>query len=168
MQQGLGALAACEMLVKAREFSEYRQLAVIDEDGRTAHFTGSRGLGIHAAATGEGCIAVGNLLKSKFVVQAMVDGFLGTPPDEPLGERLLRGLEAGYDAGAEATASVRAAGMLVADRYTWPTVDLRVDWHEQPIRELRTIWELFRPEMENFVVRAVNPTRAQIEDVAAT
>ena len=164
MEQGLGARAACDALVKAREFADYRQLALVDQDGLSAHFTGARGLGIHAAAEGDACVAVGNLLKSEDVVTAMVNGYEGTPGDSPLAERLMTALEAGLAAGAEADAPLRAAGLLVADRYTWPTVDLRVDWHEKPIEELRMIWNLYRPEAENFVLRAVNPPTARNEE----
>lgn len=164
MELGYSARAACEELSRAREFSEYRQLAAIDQDGNTGHFTGARGLGIHAAAEGDGCVAVGNLLQSKDVVSAMVDGYRAAGDDIILGERLMAGLEAGLAAGAEADAPLRAAGLLVADRYTWPTTDLRVDWHEEPIAELRRIWDMYLPELENFVMRSVNPAEARNEE----
>src|SRR5215204_337513 len=45
-------------------------------------------------------------------------------------------LEAGLAAGGE-TGEERSAGLHVADVHDWPVVDLRVDWHDEPIAELR-------------------------------
>ena len=48
----------------------------------------------------------------------------------------------------------------MADRYTWPVVDLRVDWHDEPIAELRRIWSVYAPQLEAYITRAVNPAAA--------
>src|SRR4029079_5095648 len=73
--------------------------------------------------------------------------------------RALRGVEAGLAAGGE-EGRVRSAGMLVADRWTWPIVDLRVDWHEEPIAELRRVWEIYQPQMGDYLTRALDPASA--------
>jgi uncharacterized Ntn-hydrolase superfamily protein len=50
---------------------------------------------------------------------------------------------------------VHSAGMLIVDRTSWPLTDLRVDWHEtDPIGELRQIWRLWRPQMDDYITRA--------------
>ena len=56
----------------------------------------------------------------------------------PLAERLVRALEAGLAAGGE-HAPVRSAHLLVVERESFPLIDLRVDWHDAPIAELRSI-----------------------------
>jgi uncharacterized Ntn-hydrolase superfamily protein len=55
---------------------------------------------------------------------------------------------------------VRSVGMTVVDRWPWPIVDLRVDWHEEPIAELRRVWDVYRPQMTDYLTRALNPASA--------
>ena len=158
LQQGHGAASAMAQMVAAGRFPEYRQLSIVDADGAVAHHSGAKTLGCHASATGSGCIAAGNILKSERVPQAMIDAFLSAR-GEHMAERVLRGLEAGLAAGGE-EGSVRSAGMLVVDRWTWPIVDLRVDWHEEPIAELRRVWEIYQPQMGDYLTRALDPASA--------
>ena len=43
----------------------------------------------------------------------------------------------------------------------WPLVDLRVDWtDDDPIVELRRLWERYEPQMDDYVARALNPNEA--------
>ena len=43
----------------------------------------------------------------------------------------------------------------------WPLVDLRVDWAEHdPIGELGKLWSAYRPQMNDYVTRALDPTQA--------
>jgi uncharacterized Ntn-hydrolase superfamily protein len=80
-------------------------------------------------------------------------------PGKHLGERLLNGLRAGLDAGGE-TAPVRSAGLYVVDRFVWPVIDLRVDWHDDPIAELGRVFAEYFPQMNDYIQRAVDPTKA--------
>lgn len=68
-------------------------------------------------------------------------------------------LEAGLDAGGE-TDDEHAAGLHVAHMFDWPVVDLRVDWHDAPIAQLRALWERYRPQQKDYVARAMNPAAA--------
>jgi uncharacterized Ntn-hydrolase superfamily protein len=158
LRRGYGAKAVIEQLVQAGAFPEYRQLAVVDQDGRTASHSGAKTLGIHAVAEGLGCIAAGNLLAAPGVPAAMVAGFLAAD-GEHLAERLLRGLEAGLAAGGEA-GPVHSAGLRVADRHVFPICDLRFDWSDAPIADLRRGWEVYRPQMPDYLQRAIDPTAA--------
>jgi uncharacterized Ntn-hydrolase superfamily protein len=158
LQQGHGAASAMAQMVAAGRFSEYRQLSIVDAEGAVAHHSGAKTLGCHASATGVGCVAAGNILKSERVPEAMVAAFLAAH-GEHMGERVLRALEGGLAAGGE-EGPVRSAGMIVVDRWAWPIVDLRVDWHEEPIAELRRIWEVYRPQMGDYLTRALDPASA--------
>ena len=158
LQQGYGAASAMAQMVAARPFSEYRQLTIVDADGAVAHYSGARTLGTHRAATGEGCVAAGNLLSSERVPEAMVSAFLGAA-GQHMAERLLAAVEAGLSAGGE-VGPVKSVGMTVVDRWPWPIVDLRVDWHEEPIAELRRVWGVYRPQMADYLTRALNPPAA--------
>ena len=62
-----------------------------------------------------------------------------------LGARLVAGLAAGLDAGGE-EGPVRSAGMLVADKVSWPVADLRVDWDDAPVQRLADLWAVWEPQ----------------------
>jgi len=158
LARGFGAQATLDQLVKAGPYPEYRQVAVVDGWGGVAHHSGAKTLGNNNVVTGPGCVAAGNLLKTTAVPQAMMDGFLARP-DEHLAERLIQGLEAGLVAGGE-VGPVHSAGVYVVDRYPWPICDLRVDWHDAPVAELRRIWGLYQPQMADYLTRALDPTKA--------
>ena len=135
----------------------WRQLAVIDRAGGTAWYHGDRIASIHAAAEGEGCCAIGNIIRTEAVPGAMVETFEGAA-EEHLAERLLLALEAGLAAGGERK-QVKSAALLVVDDQPFPLVDLRVELDRAPLAELRFLWEVYRPRMEVFVTRAVDPDR---------
>ncbi|WLH48793.1 DUF1028 domain-containing protein [Pseudomonas beijingensis] len=155
---GLAAQAALERTLARNGYSQYRQVALIDAEGRTAMFSGEQTLGIHNAVAGEQCVAAGNLLANVAVIEAMVTAFeLG---DGCLASRLMSALQAGQAAGGEAGA-VHSAALSVVDDLTWPIVDLRVDWAgENPIGELEKLWLAYQPQLQDYLTRALNPTLA--------
>ena len=64
------------------------------------------------------------------------------------------------EAGSE-TGPVHSAGLLVAGENSWPLIDLRVDWTDNnPLAELRFLWDRYAPQMEDYVSRAINPSSA--------
>lgn len=154
---GHAAAEVIARLVAATPFSSYRQLAVVDAQGRTGFFSGSGTLGTYAAAEGAGCVAVGNLLADAGVPAAMIAGFAAA--EGHLAARLIAGLAAGEAAGGE-EGPVRSAGVVVADRLAWPVVDLRVDWHDQPLAALQQVWDVYGPQVDDYVRRAVDPSAA--------
>jgi uncharacterized Ntn-hydrolase superfamily protein len=157
LEAGMTAGAALRAVIDGRSHTDYRQLLVVDLEGTTAVHSGSQVLGVWGDARGNGCAAGGNLLADAEVPAAMVAAF-GTAAGH-LGERLMQALEAGLKAGGEA-GPVRSAGVKVADRLSWPLVDLRIDWAEGPIGMLRTAWDVYAPQMLAYVQRAEDPTRA--------
>ncbi|MDA3888420.1 MAG: DUF1028 domain-containing protein, partial [Allgaiera sp.] len=74
-------------------------------------------------------------------------------------DRLIAGLEAGLAAGGEA-GPVHSAGLLIVDRQPWPWAELRIDWSDAPIAELRKAWKVYAPQAEDYVTRALDPTAA--------
>jgi uncharacterized Ntn-hydrolase superfamily protein len=157
MAEGLSAADALARIAREAEHIGWRQLAAVDRAGGTAHYTGAKALGSHAVAEGQGCIALGNLLAGPGVPRVMIAGF--TNAAGPFAERLLIGLESGLAAGGE-EGPVRSAGLLVADRQAWPVVDLRVDWHDRPIAALRALWTEYAPQLDAYVIRALDPDAA--------
>ncbi|GIS89091.1 MAG: hypothetical protein CM1200mP18_18010 [Gammaproteobacteria bacterium] len=51
-------------------------------------------------------------------------------------------------------------GLAGRSEQPWPLVDLRVDWAERPVDELRQCWERYEPEMMAYLTRALNPGAA--------
>jgi uncharacterized Ntn-hydrolase superfamily protein len=157
LELGLPAAAALATVVTGRPHIDYRQLLVIDRAGATAIHSGRQVLGTWGEAQAGDCAAGGNLLADELVPMAMVEAFGRATGN--LGERLMQALEAGLRAGGEA-GPVHSAGLKVADRLSWPLIDLRIDWADDPIGLLRQAWEVYAPQMGAYVQRAEDPTQA--------
>ncbi|OCW27161.1 DUF1028 domain-containing protein [Pseudomonas aylmerensis] len=154
LEQGLAPSEALATLVE-QDHSHYRQVTVIDSQGRTAHFSGAQTLGIHHALSGEQCVAAGNMLADAGVIAAMVRAF--EMATGPLAERLLAAMQAGQAEGGEA-GPVHSAALVVVDDLLWPIVNLRVDWaDEDPIGALDQLWQAYRPQLQAYIDRALNP-----------
>jgi len=158
LQQGLGAAAALEAALRSTAFGAYRQLVVLGAEGAPAIHSGTAALGQVATAIGEHSAAAGNLLARTEVPAAMVSAFEAAGGH--LGARLLHALQAGAQRGGEA-GPVHSAGLLVVREVSWPIVDLRVDWSEHdPLGALAAIWELYAPQIDDYVRRALDPAAA--------
>ena len=158
LAQGLDARAAGELALAGTPFSAYRQLIVMSRFGAPFIHTGERVLGVGGQACGVDVVAAGNLLASREVPEAMIRGFESSAGS--LGGRLLNALGAGLAAGGEA-GPVHSAGLLVFREVSWPIVDLRIDWSdEDPLGALIALWQRYSPQIEDYVQRAIDPTRA--------
>jgi uncharacterized Ntn-hydrolase superfamily protein len=155
---GKTAAETVAALVASTPHHGWRQLAVVDAAGRTAHYSGHLIASIHAGVTGDGVVAVGNLLKNTDVVAAMLRDF-AQRPERPLAERLVGALTAGLAAGGE-NEPVRSAALLVVHAQSFPYVDLRVDDDAAPIERLAALWRAYAPEADAFVTRAIAPGEA--------
>jgi uncharacterized Ntn-hydrolase superfamily protein len=148
-------------LLKAQsgELIAYRQLTIIDRKGGTAAFSGEKTLGIHAKAHGPGAVAAGNMLASSDVPQAMLTSY-ATTGAKHFGERLILAMRAGLEAGGEA-GPIHSIGLKVTGNVPWPIADLRVDWHDaDPVGELAKLWAIYAPQLDDYVIRALDPTKA--------
>ncbi|HMN81479.1 MAG TPA: DUF1028 domain-containing protein [Burkholderiaceae bacterium] len=152
------APAALNRALGTDPWHDYRQVTVIDARGRTALFSGKQTLGLCNAVPGRDCVAAGNLLADPQVIDAMVRAFEETT--DSLADRLMAAMHAAVAAGGEA-GPVHSAGLKVVGEVVWPIVDLRVDWAEQgPIDALDALWRAYKPQMQDYLTRALNPTAA--------
>ncbi|UXN06608.1 DUF1028 domain-containing protein [Bartonella sp. HY761] len=139
-------------------FADYRQIAMINAEGQTASFSGKQTLGIYHVVSGDNCIGAGNMLANTAVIDAMVQAFENS--DGLLAGRLIKALQAAINAGGEAGPVHSAAVKVVGDQ-AWPMVDLRVDWHDDaPISVLQKLWLDYAPQMDAYMVRALDPRQA--------
>lgn len=165
MAGGRSAKTAIDKIVETAEHIAHRQLVAIGADGHTATFSGGRTLGLHASAEGKDTAAAGNLLKSADVPGAMIEAF-GAGSEDHLGDRLLASMRAALDAGGE-EGPVHSIGLLIVDQVPWPVVDLRIDWTDgDPISGLEAIWQVYKPQIDAYVTRALDPDAAPTYGVA--
>ena len=75
----------------------------------------------------------------------------------------MQAIEAGRDAGGQHGGQVSAA-LLVYDRKTFSRVDLRVDIHDEPVGELRRVFDAYQPFIPYYVDRQVDPTVGSLEE----
>lgn len=98
---------------------------------------------------------LGNAISGEQVIVAMEEAFLRSS-NEDLEERLHRSIEASRDAGGQPEGQ-RSAALVVYDCKDFARVDLRVDLHEEPVGELRRIFDLYRPAIPYDDLRQVDP-----------
>ncbi|MFZ3579094.1 DUF1028 domain-containing protein [Virgibacillus sp. DJP39] len=145
MEEGKSAQETVAILTNQDEGKEDRQVGVVDANGESSSFTGERCYDWAGGKAGKHYAAQGNILVGAETVEAM-----GTTFEQATGtlaERLLQALDAGQAAGGDSRGKQSAAIYVVKekggylginDRY----VDLRVDEHPDPIKELIRIYQL--------------------------
>src|SRR5919201_346703 len=144
LRKGLMAEEVVEQLTAEDEGRDYRQLGVVDEEGRSATYTGAECLAWAGGQTGTGYAAQGNILVSGATVDALAETFEATA-GEPLAERLIACLAAAQSAGGDSRGQ-QSASLLVVERdggyanLSDVLIDLRVDDHERPLDELRRLY----------------------------
>jgi uncharacterized Ntn-hydrolase superfamily protein len=150
MAEGLGAEEVLATLVGDDEGRAHRQVGLVDREGTAATFTGDRCMPWAGGMTGEGYACQGNILAGPEVVSEMARAFLAASGD--LADRLVEALEAGEAAGGDRRGRQSAALLVVrdgggyggrSDRY----IDVRVDDHADPLRELRRIFSVYDREL---------------------
>jgi uncharacterized Ntn-hydrolase superfamily protein len=164
LERGMFAAEALDQVVAETSDSAYRQLTVVDRWGGTAAYSGGRTLGTHETMQTLDAVVAGNLLADQGVPAKMLAAF-EERLNERFGDRLLAAMQAGLDAGGEA-GPVHSAGLLIVRDVPWPVADLRVDWSDDPIGDLVKLWRLWRPQMDAYVTRALDPGAAPSYGVA--
>jgi uncharacterized Ntn-hydrolase superfamily protein len=145
MRLGVPADEVMKVLLAHDDARENRQVGIVDFNGKSSSFTGSYCQNWAGGITGEYFAVQGNILAGEQVVRAMADSY--THSTGTLAERLLAALQAGQDAGGDIRGMQSAAILVVAkdggySGYNDRLIDLRVDDHPTPIRELVRIYSL--------------------------
>lgn len=127
------------------EVASKRQCILANLEGDMHVHTGVDCHRIHHQRIGTHCAAAGNMLARKEVVDAMITAFEESS-DQLLAERLILALEAGQAEGGDRrgieAASVRVHKTSYPVQKFFP-VDLRVDYHAEPLQALRYLYEVF-------------------------
>jgi len=159
LEAGRSAQETVSDLIASTPHSQWRELGVVDLEGRVAEFTGAECAPAKGACVGRGALAIGNGLANDAVVAAMLKGFEAAP-EHPLTDRLLTALEHGLEAGGEADPLRSAAIKVAQPNVPYPLIDLRVDFSESPIADLRGLWTLWAPMVTGYVQRCLDPASA--------
>jgi uncharacterized Ntn-hydrolase superfamily protein len=158
MARGATAAEAVAIVMATTAYREYRQVLAVDVNGASAIYSGSKALGIWSEAREQNVACGGNLLANDKVPAAMVENFLASQGD--LGDRLIAAMRTAVRAGGEA-GPVRSAGLKLVRDVSWPVADLRCDWtNDCPIEQLAQLWDVYKPQLESYVTRAINPSDA--------
>lgn len=169
MEEGRSAEEALHALLAQDPGREQRQVGFIDANGNAATFTGSECYDWAGGVTGPHFAAQGNILVDENTVKDMEAIFQQT--EGSLAVRLLAALQAGQDAGGDSRGQQSAALLVVKekggyggfnDRY----IDLRVEDHEEPIKELTRIYQLqqlyFAPSKPENIVSIEGKTKEEL------
>jgi uncharacterized Ntn-hydrolase superfamily protein len=138
LAEGRPPAEVVERLTAADAGRDHRQLHVLPAQGRPAAWTGAACIDWCGHHLGEDFSVAGNMLAGPPVVGASAQAFLATKGQD-LAERLLAALAAGEAAGGDKRGKQAAALRIQADE-DYPQLDIRVDDHEEPVRELQRLY----------------------------
>ena len=154
---GSDAATALATVLAGEPFAQFRQLIAVDTAGRTAVHSGPDALGVTGEYAVDGAAAAGNLLATPDVPKRLVEAWLAA--DGPVETRLLAALGAAIAAGGEA-GPVHSAGLSVINGSGWRVTDLRVDWSDDPLADLTALLDVWLPQRDAYITRALNPAGA--------
>jgi uncharacterized Ntn-hydrolase superfamily protein len=139
---GVGARATLDALLAEDELSRFRQVAIVDAYGEVATHTGKGCIAYAGHEAGAQFSAQANMMASPDVWPAMAAAFEAA--SGPLARRLLAALYAAESSGGDARGRQSSALVVApAEGEPWQrTVDVRVDDHPEPLRELERLLDL--------------------------
>jgi uncharacterized Ntn-hydrolase superfamily protein len=156
--EGCTAAVIQEALLRGDPGRELRQLLLIGWEGRPSAFSGAECIPERGERVRQDFAVAGNMLAGTAVLDAMVVAF-ESAADSPLVERLMRALEAGQQAGGDSRGKQSAAIKVVGRDSAVPVCDLRIDEHDQPVRELRRVLAIATAQLFPFL--SAMPTRGR-------
>jgi uncharacterized Ntn-hydrolase superfamily protein len=141
---------------------DLRQVAIIDRDSTLATHSGKSVRPWSGIRPGAGYAVLCENTANERVAEAMAAAF-EKAPDDDLDHRLLCALEAGdaaFRAAPKQGLSMRSTGLVVWGKRDYSEIEVRVDMHEDPVRELRRVYADMKPSVEYYEQRARNPSKA--------
>jgi uncharacterized Ntn-hydrolase superfamily protein len=148
MEMGFSPKEAIEMLTQKDPGQMYRQVGMLNAAGESWAFTGEDCIEAAGHLVGEGYAVQANLMDKNTVWPAMAKAFEESE-GQPLAERLLLAMEAAQAEGGDIRGKQSGAILVVgAEKVDNPwegtSVDLRVDDHPEPLKELGRLLKVHR------------------------
>ena len=146
MAEGKSAQQALKILIDADQGRNSRQLGIIDAQGRAASYTGEDCMAWAGHKVGKHFAVQGNILAGEAVVKDMAVAFRQARKQRQkngtqLADWLVAGLMAAEAAGGDKRGRQSSALLVVREKagyrgYNDRYIDLRVDDHQMPVKEL--------------------------------
>lgn len=148
LNQGISPQEAIDILLSDDEGRDVRQVAILDTQGRVATHTGSKCIKQAGHIVGDNFSVQANLMLSDKVWPAMAEAYEKNN-NMPLPERIIKSLEAAESVGGDIRGKQSAALLVVAGEPTeekWedPKIDLRIEDHTEPLKELNRLLKVYR------------------------
>ena len=144
LAEGLDAQGAIDAVLAGDAQARFRQLGVVDAQGRAAAHTGEGCIPFAGDVVGEGFACQANMMGPAGVPEAMAGAFRASGGD--LAERMMAALLAAEAKGGDVRGRQSAAMLVVpAQGEPWRTrIDVRVEDHADPLGELERLLRLAR------------------------
>ena len=149
MADGREPVALLAELLAADPGRAMRQFHMVDASGRSAAHTGSECIDWCGHLVREGYSVAGNMLAGQQVIAATADHY-AAHPQLSFAERLIEALAAGDAAGGDKRGK-QGAALLIYSGQEYPSLDLRVDDHAEPIVELRRLHQVSLERFQPFL-----------------
>ena len=148
LKQGKTPTEALEILLSDDEGKDVRQVAILDTQGRVAVHTGVKCIKHAGHIKGDNFSVQANMMLSDKVWGEMAKAF-EIHNNLPLPERIIKTMEAaeavgGDIRGKQSSALLIVKGEPVENEWDDPFIDLRVEDHSEPLKELSRLLKLWR------------------------
>ena len=163
---GLTAAEVLEALRQHDRWLEYRQIGILTADGQIGAHTGSEATGWAGHRIGDDLLCLGNgLALGAAALDAVAEGFAGTPSGTLMADRLLTSLESARRLLGDSF-PINSASLLVRSPGAESQIDLRIDLPSRSIEDggdaladLRRLYGEYLPLVDTYAARSV-ATRA--------
>jgi uncharacterized Ntn-hydrolase superfamily protein len=147
LKRGKTADQVVEALIASDDGRDVRQLAVLGVDGTVDAYTGKNCIPGAGHIVGDNYSVQANLMKNDKVWSAMAEAFENSTG--PLAERMVISLEAAQNVGGDIRGKQSASILIVKGESSgkvWEDrlIDLRVEDHPEPVKELKRLLRVFR------------------------
>lgn len=148
LKQGKSPQEAIDILLSDDEGKDVRQVSILDINGRVATHTGKKCIAEAGHRVGDQFSVQANMMLSDEVWAAMATSFEKNNQMQ-LPERLIKSLEAAESVGGDIRGRQSSALLIVSgenpeNQWDDPLIDLRVEDHLQPLKELKRLLKVFR------------------------
>jgi len=148
LKQGKSPQEALDIMLSDDKERDLRQVAILDSQGRVATHTGSKCMKHAGHKNGENFSVQANLMLSEDVWPSMAKVFEANN-ELPLAERIIQSLEAAENVGGDLRGKQSASLLIVRgepieNRWDDPLLDIRVEDHKEPVKELSRLLKMWR------------------------
>jgi uncharacterized Ntn-hydrolase superfamily protein len=148
LREGRAPRDIVEILIAADSGHKSRQLHIMDAGGRIAAHTGRECVDWCGHIEGKNFSIAGNMLAGARVLDDTAKAYIANET-LPFAQRLIAAMRSGEAAGGDKRGKQSAALLIYGDE-EWSALDLRVDDHSDPLRELERLEQVSRERWVHF------------------